>query len=94
MIHLIYVYFSTLVFVKAADVTSVEVFGSPNRLALTPLRHRGPATWQSESRMNWLVGLVGGRGCARVCWRCPHYAVDYPLLSTATVTLLSPLLWG
>lgn len=38
---------------------------------------------------NELVGWLGG-------WRgdMPYYAVDYPLLSTATVKLLSPLLWG
>lgn len=57
----------------------VMIFGVPGI--------RGP---QLQSRMNWLVGLLGGVGGAGV----PHYAVDYPLLSTATVKLLSPLLWG
>lgn len=45
---------------------------------------RGPPFWQTRSRMNWLVG-----------WGLmPYYAMDYPLLSTANVKLLSPLLWG
>lgn len=37
----------------------------------------------------WRRGVGRGEGAG-----VPHYAADYPLLSTATVKLLSPLLWG
>ena len=71
-------YKTFLCIIEAADMMFIMIFGVPG--------NRGP---QLQSRMNWLVGLLGG-GCAGA----PHYAVDYPLLSTATVKLLSPLLWG
>lgn len=50
-------------------------------------RHQGPSTPVQNELVGWSVGGRGGAGV-------PHYAVDYPLLSTATVKLLSPLLWG
>lgn len=65
-----------------------HIYYVAEKSGLTLLGPPGPPG--SESRMNWLVGGGVVEGAAGV----PHYAVDYPLLSSATVKLLSPLLWG